>query len=42
MQARHFCQLVRDTNFPFVRLIKAVQGTQERRFASTIFTQKSV
>jgi hypothetical protein len=42
MRARNFYRLVLDTNFPFIRLIKAIQDIHERRFASAIFTQESV
>jgi len=42
MQARNFYRLVLDTNFPFIRLIKALQDIHECRFASAIFSQESV
>jgi len=42
MRARNFYRLVQDTNFPFIRLIKAIQDIHERRFASAIFNQESV
>jgi len=37
MRARNFYRLVLDINFPFIRLIKAMQHIHERCFASAIF-----
>jgi len=41
MRARNFYRLGLDTNFPFIRLIKAIQDIHERRFASAIFTRRA-
>jgi hypothetical protein len=37
LRARNFYHLVLDTNFPFIRLIKARQHIHERGFARAIF-----
>src|SRR5258708_393097 len=41
MRAGDFCRLVLNTNFPFIRLIKAMQDIHERRFFVPEFYYKT-